>query len=535
MKITEKILVLLIIVVLVLPAIQKEYPIFTIKELEGDFILAEKPAFSWKDWYEGKYQTDFDKYLESHIGFRNFLVRLTNQIDYDLYRVPHAEGVVVGKNDQLFEFDYIRAYTGGDFIGEINIDKKIRMLKFLQQHLKKEMNIDLILVFEPGKGSFYPEHIPDRYFFDAKPKTNYKSFVQKAKDYNIRFIDLNSYFQSIKGKTDYPLYPQYGTHWSIYGMSIAADSIINYIENIRQINMPEVYIDSFQVENRSHRPDYDVGKTLNLLWHLNEKQSLAYPVYRFEENSKKNKPMVLAVADSYYWNIFNTRIPKNLFSNEAYWYFYSKVYPDTYYKPVSVGDLNLKEEIEKQDVILLMITERFLYKFGWNFIEDAYAIYGQSSRFDKVHKYKCNILDYSKWFDSVIEKAKQKNITLEEMLEIEAEYIYSQGDIDGFLTYKGPKHFEENIRRSHDWFRSFEIKAAEKNISVDELIVKESENIFKTNHPEAAARYYDIENYKSIILNDSTLFEKAKLFADKYFLTKEESLQILAEKLSKNQ
>ncbi len=535
MKIAEKILVLLIVLVLVLPAIQKEYPLIIIKELDGDFILAEKPAFSWKDWYDGKYQTDFDKYLEGHIGFRNFLVRLTNQIDYGLYRDPHAEGVVVGKNDQLFESDYIRAYTGGDFIGETNIDKKIRMLKFIQQHLKKEINIDLILVFEPGKGSFYPEYIPDRYFLNAKPNTNYKCFVQKAKDYNVKYIDFNSFFLAIKGKTEYPLYAQYGTHWSIYGMSIAADSIIKYIEHIRKIDMPEAFIDSFQVETRSRRPDYDVGKTLNLMWQLNEKQSLAYPVYRFEKNQEKNKPMVLAVADSYYWNIFNTRIPQNLFSNEDYWYFYSKVYPDTYSNPVFVGDLDLKEEIEKQDVILLMVTERFLYKFGWNFIEDAYSLYGEASEYDKVHKYKCDIWNYSEWFNSVIEKAEDRNLTLEEWLEVEAEYIYSQGDIDGFLTYKGPKHFEENIRRSPDWFGSFEIKAAEKNISVDKLIVKESENIFKINHPKAAARYYDIENSKLIILNDSTLLENAKLFADKYFLTKEESLQILAEKLSKNQ
>ena len=88
--------------------------------------------------------------------------------------------------------------TGNDYIGEKNIDKKIRMLKFLQEHLKKEQDIDLIFVFEPGKGSFYSEYIPDRYFIDAKKETNYKTFFQKAVDYDLQFIDFNSYFMSIK-------------------------------------------------------------------------------------------------------------------------------------------------------------------------------------------------------------------------------------------------------------------------------------------------------------------------------------------------
>ena len=98
---------------MVFPAIQKKYAIFQVKKLDGDFVLTEKPVFSWTDWFDGRFQMTYDKYLEDHIGFRDFLVRLTNQIDYSLYRIPHAEGVIVGKDDQLIEYDYIRAYTGG--------------------------------------------------------------------------------------------------------------------------------------------------------------------------------------------------------------------------------------------------------------------------------------------------------------------------------------------------------------------------------------------------------------------------------------
>ena len=481
MKILEKILVLILLVMLVLPAIQKEYPLIKVRELDGDFVLAEKTKLSWDEWKKGTFQAQFDKYLEDHIGFRDFLVRFTNQLDYSLFRKIHAEGVVIGKNDQLYEYDYIRAYMGGDFIGKNVIDKKIRRLKFLQEYLKKEKNIDLILVFEPGKASFYPEYIPNHFYTNKKELTNLKYFVKKAKEHKVRFIDFNPYFKILKGKAEYPLYPKYGIHWSIYGMSYAADSLLKYIENLRQIDMPDVYIDSLQIEKHARRPDYDGGKTLNLLWRLPEKEPLAYPVYRFEENPEKDRPMVLAIADSYYWNIFNTRIPKHLFKNEAFWYFYSMVYPDTYYNPKYVHDLNLKEEIEKQDVILLMVTERFLYKFDWSFIDEAYALYAPVSKYDLLYNYITNILNYSVWFDNVIGKAKAEGKPLDERITSEAEYI------------------------------------------------------FKNKHPDIYNKHLALENNKQKILNDSLLFNHTKALAEKYYMTFDEMLQIEAERMEKSE
>ena len=535
MKRLEKILVVAVFIVLVLPSIQKEYPIFRVKKLDGDFVLAEKPVFNRTDWYNGSFQTAYDKYLEDHIGFRDFLVRLTNQIDYSLFRVPHAEGVLVGKNDQLFEYDYIREYVGDDFIGEKNIDRKIRKLKFLQEHLKKEKNIDLILVFEPGKASFYPEYIPDRFLDNVSPNTNFNSFLNKAEEYKIKYIDFNTYYNSLKGTTKYPLYPQYGIHWSIYGMTYAADSLISYIEDTRSINLPEYYIDSLQTESYARRPDYDGGKTLNLLFRLRDKEKLAYPVYRFEKNTNKDKPMVLTIADSYYWNIFNTGIPKNLFKNEAFWYFNKMIYPDTYSKPKTVNEIDLRTEIEKQNVIFLMITGRFLFKLGWNFIEDAYKLYGPVSVYDKMHDYKCGIWNYNVWFTNVIEDAKEKNLSLEQMLEMVAEYVYSQENIEKFLMYKGPDFFAENIKRDPSWLKTMENKARENNIAVDTIIMREANNIFRSEYPEIYKNYNELEKLKIKIVNDSLLLSDAEQFANKYYLTTDEAVQIKAEEIFQQQ
>jgi len=268
----EKIWVLLILVLLVFPAIQKETSWVNVKPLDGDYVLAEKPIFNWAEWLQGNFQSGFDKYLEDHIGFRNIFVRITNQIDYSLFNIPRAEGVIICKEKQLIEYDYIRAYTGGDFLGEQMIDKRVRKLKFVQKYLKEEHNIDFVLVFEPSKASFYPEYIPDKYIEKSHSKNNYKTFVQKASDHRIRYIDFNEWFKQMKGTQDYPLYAPYGTHWSLYGMSFAADSLINYIEDIRQVDLNDMSIDSLEIEYTARKPDYDMGSAMNLLFRLPEKE-----------------------------------------------------------------------------------------------------------------------------------------------------------------------------------------------------------------------------------------------------------------------
>lgn len=527
-------MVFIVIAVLILPAIQKETAFVKVRKLDGDFLLAEKPAFSWTGWFEGSYQSACDKYLEDHIGFRDFLVRLTNQLDFDLFRVPHADGIVVGKKDQLFEYDYIRAYTGEDYIGEEMIDLKIRKLKYIQEYLKEKKGIDLVLVFEPGKASFYPECIPDKYLDQVSPKTNFDSFLSKAIEHQVQFIDLRNWFISMKGTKAFPLYPQYGIHWSIYGMNFAADSLLSYIETIRKIDLPEYYIDSLQIEKNARRPDYDIGKTLNLLFRLPEKNKLAYPVYRFDENSEKEKPMVLAVADSYYWNIFNTRIPKYLFQNVAFWYFGKQIYPESYIEPKTLEDINLQEEIEKQEVIFLMVTERFLFKFGWNFIENVYKLYGPTSIYDRTHDYKCNISNYDVWFSGLIKQARARNISLAEMLEINAEYVYSQDNIEDFLMYKGESYYEEIIRNDHPWYKNLKSKAIEDRIPIDELLHQEAVYNFQTNFPDIYTKYNNLEDYKSNIRNDSLLLNDVQLFAQQYNLTLDEAIQIKAERMFKD-
>jgi hypothetical protein len=135
------------------------------------------------------------------------------------------------------------------------------------------------------------------------------------------------------------------------------------------------------------------------------------------------------------------------------------------------------------------------------------------------------------WFTGVIEDAKERNLSLEEMLELVAEYVYSQDNLEDFLMYKGPNFFAENINRDPSRLKTMETKAGEYNIVVDTIIQREANNIFQSKHPEILKNYNELENFKFKIVNDSLLLSDAQQYTKKYYLTLKESIQIKAEKM----
>ena len=181
--------------------LQSKYPFIHKGKLKGDFRLVEDPHFSFKSWFSGDFQKKKEEYLNTSFGFRNFYVRLNNQIAYNLFNVAKANGVIIGKNNYLFEENYLKAYNGTDFIGKTNIIHRMERLKFLSDTLKK-LNKSLILVFAAGKGSFYPEYFPDSYRTRKGP-TNYDYHIRFAKAYGLNYIDFNRYFVDHKYNSKY--------------------------------------------------------------------------------------------------------------------------------------------------------------------------------------------------------------------------------------------------------------------------------------------------------------------------------------------
>lgn len=365
----HRIFFFLILTILILPSIQGFSHIFKVKKLKGYFIETKKDSLKIDSWFNGSYQDNITKYSNEKFGFRPFFVRLHNQLNYSLYDEVNAAGVIVGKENYLYEENYIRAYNGTDFLGKDSIDRKLEKLAVINDSLKKN-DVDLIVAFAAGKGTFYPEYFPEKDQNKKAEITNQSYFRSKLNQYNISYIDYNTWFKQAKDTSKYLLYPKYGIHWSYYGMVKAADSLIRYIEDLREIDLPNIEITDIKLSKKLKFTDYDIGEALNLLFQPST-EAMAYPKFRWAADSTSVKPKVVVISDSFYWGLYNMGLATNSFDTGGFWYYFEHAYPEN--KPVK--EFNLREKILEQDVIVLLGTEATFNRFPYGFIEQTYSMF----------------------------------------------------------------------------------------------------------------------------------------------------------------
>lgn len=406
-----------------IPMLQKQFEWADVFPLKGDVALPAEVKLHDSTWFSGEYQKQEEDYVNSMFGFRPWLVKLNNQIAYSFFNKVKANAVVIGKNNYLFEESYINAYTGRDFLGEDSIRHTLERLKFISDTLNK-LNKQLIVVFAPGKASFYPEYIPDKYL-PIQNKTNYQALSSGAEKLGLNVIDFNKWFIENKSKSKYPLYPQHGIHWSTYGTALAVDSLIKKIESLRHIDVPTIYFDKV-VMMPAYNVDYDIADGMNLLFKL-KGFDCAYPQVQAESPDGKTKPKVLVISDSFYWGMYDLGIA-NCFQDEHFWYYNKQVYPETFKKELLTEQLNVGKEIEKHEVIVIMATEATLRKISWGFIEDAEKYYkGIYIDKTKTPEYYQKVKDFitfikkdSKWMEDTKKRAEERKINLDSALVLEA-------------------------------------------------------------------------------------------------------------------
>lgn len=471
----------IILIIFWIPFLHDKTGLITFKPLSGVQEVSPKPEFNYKNWISGDFQTAYNKYQEENIFSRNWLIRLMNQIRYSLFNETNASKIVVGKNGYLYEQQYLDSYLGSDFIGEEQMKTKLELTQSLQTELKKAGK-DFIIIVAPGKGVFYPEYLPDYLKNSKKQTSNYECFSKLVRNYNIHIIDFQKYFNEQKNSSKYPLMPKCGVHWSYYGMSLAVDSIVKYMEALRGIDMPDYKVVNYYSKPEIQSPDYDLGDLVNVMCKIPQPE-LGYPNYEITYNQNKVKPFVLTIGDSFYWNLYYDSLPQRLFSNVQFWYYNSSVYPETFNSPLNVKQLDVKAEINKQDFVIVLTTEAGLSNLGYGFIEDASQLFtgiNISVSEDIVKIYINKIKSDPDWMKGISKKAKENNISEDEQVRVDAEWLIKQekGDLMERI-----KWYINEIKSDPEWLEAIKKKANEKNIPLEDMIRQDAQWSAENENP----------------------------------------------------
>lgn len=408
--------------------IEEEYQWISVRNLEGyNPIIPQDSALRSDTWFTGTYQAAKEGYRERFFGGRNWSIRLNNQVQYNLYKASEIDKVVIGKDNYLYGADYIEAYRGADFIGEALIDAKLDRFKRLQDTLSK-LGKHLFVIVAPNKADYFAEYLPKEVQKDRTGvKTNYAYYKKGFKEKNIHHIDMNQWFLELKSTAEYPLFPQTGIHLTDYGAALFADTLIGYVEQLLQKDLPDFTWSNVHLSPIARGADDDAEKALNLMFEL-PYYELPYLTTHIN-GAKKYKPTSLAIGDSFFWKFVHWNGLTQVFNKGEFWYYNREVYPTKQ----NVKSLDVGKEIEDKEVIFIINSAFNLWRFGFGFDLDLYKHFFPKEVLEDKELLEILIQERmimarkdKKWMQSLEKRAEKSKVPFETMLYNNVAFVIKQ-------------------------------------------------------------------------------------------------------------
>jgi hypothetical protein len=215
-------------------AVAPSYPALAIKigpKLGG--VTHEAPVrLSWSSLRDGSFQKAVSSRVTDALPVRPLLIRINNEIRFELFGELTAPHVVRGANGQLIERTYLEEYCsrtegmGATFAADI-----IPKLRDIQDYYRGHGGI-FVYVVSPSKAAHLPEYFVDRVPCPSTPAARTQlvsDYVGALKQAGINVVDTASLIHSLKGRYEVDLFPRGGVHWNDIGGARAVSAIVEEI------------------------------------------------------------------------------------------------------------------------------------------------------------------------------------------------------------------------------------------------------------------------------------------------------------------
>ena len=399
-------------------------------KLAGFVGQPEKVQLTWKTYSEGKFQDYLSDYAKQKGGFREPCIRAYNQCLYSLFKKTTNDNIVFGENGELYLEMYLHEVTGKtlkDCYGSEDyfksrarkdIEKTLVLIDSLRRH-----NTAFLFVEAPSKTWVYPEYMPQPYRDSIMPFCVQDYYTQLFEENGIPHIDFLSYFKSLKGKTEYPLYSPYGTHWAESTIPFVADSILRKIESLIGQEMPHIVCLDENLQTRYSKQDGELEDLMNLLFPL-RKPALPQPIMVLSDTTLR-KPNLLVIADSYFIQLQESAFA-NCFNRCDYWKYNDEVITkDIEFKGKVSEYLEAYKTIDEADLIMVINTAPYAYNYMFGFCETANLAFldHDHQRMEKLIEETIErIKGSTEWYESIRRQAEEEHRDLDSLLRGHARY-----------------------------------------------------------------------------------------------------------------
>jgi alginate O-acetyltransferase complex protein AlgJ len=240
---------------------------------------------SWASLRDGSFQKAVSSRVTDAMAIRPLLIRINNEIRFELFGELTAPQVVRGAKGQLIERSYLEEYCahtegqGATLAADI-----IPKLLDIQNYYRARGAVFLYLV-TPSKAAHLPEYFVDRVPCPSTPAARvqlvpqYVGLLRKA---GIDVVDTASLIHSLKGKYEVELFPQGGVHWNDIGGARAVTAVVEDINRQAGRELVPPFTFTYTLSGVTSGVDRDLVDLLNVFF-----PPLAYltPKVKFEPSA----------------------------------------------------------------------------------------------------------------------------------------------------------------------------------------------------------------------------------------------------------
>ena len=402
------------------------------KPLEGVVAKEKEVPFTFKTYLDGSFQTYLTEHAKRNTGFREFFIRSYNQVRYSCFGVITNINVVRGEDGELFTKMYLDDVTGKRVVdcfddienakaeAQENVKATLQLMDTLKKH-----GTDFLFIFAPSKAAVYPEKMPKPYREQISDFSLMDYYIGLFEENGIPYIDFHNYFKQIKGSFPYPLYTKYGTHWAYSTIPFVADSILRKLEVVTGKSMPSIEVTDMNITTDYSGQDRELEGQLNLLFPM-KKAAVPNPKYVLTDTIGKEKPNLVAIADSYFV-VFEKSSFLDAFNSWCYFKYNDDIVssePKYNWKKVRTF-ADTHTILEDADIVMAVFTAPMMYDYMFDFPETTIDFLTHHKLYEetKIERMMEDIRNNQEWYDLIVEQAKERGITVEENLRRNATYV----------------------------------------------------------------------------------------------------------------
>jgi hypothetical protein len=421
----EKIFLIIFSVIIILPITSTFLFSITGKnidiKLKGNFDSYEKPKLSLHDYADGKFQTDYENWINTNLIPRGRYIKLYNQIEYSCFKQGNR---IIGRNDNIFGEVYVEDVINLNDATDFTIPENANALTSYVDHLEsisrklEKLDKYLLVYVTPSKAYYDYADIPYTYRICGPNKLRGIDLLRKLIDgKDINFLDSKTVID--EKINNLPVFYPTGIHWARPIEQQMSFEIIEKLKEISGKNLRNIQLKDVIKNDKPYWRDSDVFDLLNLYSDANVSEYYEYKCFR-EYPVTYDKTRVLMQGGSFAEGWIHDYF--DFYPNEEFHFsFYNQKVmstDDPVYRKINTWEDWDLEFLDNVDFVVIELNEAAIFQYSLGFAEylDAYL-----ESYQPID-HKDNILKYSEILDSANQNALENSRGYHEFVN---EYVWS--------------------------------------------------------------------------------------------------------------